>query len=120
MSEEMFCFQCQEACGNTGCTVRGVCGKTAETAKYIIKRISLAAIWIPLVSIRISLISIRSALSAAAIAVLAVAFCLLLHYLLICLLYLFEFFFSRFRIVQIRIRMILPAQSFICFFYFFF
>ena len=32
MSEEMFCFQCQEACGNTGCTVRGVCGKTAETA----------------------------------------------------------------------------------------
>ncbi|WP_200796804.1 hydroxylamine reductase [Alkalispirochaeta americana] len=28
----MYCFQCQEAAGNTGCTVRGVCGKTGETA----------------------------------------------------------------------------------------
>ena len=47
MSEEMFCFQCQEACGNTGCTVRGVCGKTAETANKMdrliaeLKRIAL-------------------------------------------------------------------------------
>lgn len=28
----MFCFQCQEAMKNTGCTVRGVCGKQPETA----------------------------------------------------------------------------------------
>jgi hydroxylamine reductase len=28
----MFCFQCQEAAKNTGCTVRGVCGKQPETA----------------------------------------------------------------------------------------
>ena len=30
----MFCFQCQEAAGNTGCTVRGVCGKEESTAIY--------------------------------------------------------------------------------------
>nr|WP_054199413.1 hydroxylamine reductase [Clostridium baratii] len=29
----MFCFQCQEAAGCKGCTVRGVCGKTEEVAK---------------------------------------------------------------------------------------
>ena len=29
----MFCYQCQEAAGNTGCTSRGVCGKDEETAK---------------------------------------------------------------------------------------
>jgi hydroxylamine reductase len=28
----MFCFQCQEAAGNVGCTVRGVCGKEESTA----------------------------------------------------------------------------------------
>jgi len=28
----MFCFQCQETARNTGCTVRGVCGKTEEVA----------------------------------------------------------------------------------------
>ena len=28
----MFCFQCQETAKNQGCTVRGVCGKTAEVA----------------------------------------------------------------------------------------
>ncbi len=28
----MFCFQCQEAAKNEGCTVRGVCGKTPEVA----------------------------------------------------------------------------------------
>ena len=32
MNTDMFCFQCQETVGNTGCTKRGVCGKTAETA----------------------------------------------------------------------------------------
>lgn len=29
---EMFCFQCQEAAGNKGCTKVGVCGKTSEVA----------------------------------------------------------------------------------------
>ncbi|HHX24171.1 MAG: hydroxylamine reductase [Tepidanaerobacteraceae bacterium] len=29
----MFCFQCQEAARGTGCTVKGVCGKTEEVAK---------------------------------------------------------------------------------------
>ena len=28
----MFCYQCQETAKNTGCTVRGVCGKTEDTA----------------------------------------------------------------------------------------
>ncbi len=28
----MFCYQCQETAKNEGCTIRGVCGKTAETA----------------------------------------------------------------------------------------
>ena len=29
----MFCFQCQEALGNKGCTVQGVCGKDGFTAE---------------------------------------------------------------------------------------
>ena len=29
----MFCFQCQEAAMNKGCTVKGVCGKVEEVAK---------------------------------------------------------------------------------------
>lgn len=29
----MFCFQCQETAGNTGCTVKGVCGKSSEVAR---------------------------------------------------------------------------------------
>jgi hydroxylamine reductase len=32
MDTQMFCYQCQETVGCTGCTKRGVCGKTAETA----------------------------------------------------------------------------------------
>lgn len=28
MEKKMFCYQCQEALNNTGCTVNGVCGKT--------------------------------------------------------------------------------------------
>ncbi len=28
----MFCYQCQEAARNTGCTFKGICGKTAEIA----------------------------------------------------------------------------------------
>jgi hydroxylamine reductase len=30
----MFCFQCQETAKNTGCTVKGVCGKPEETANF--------------------------------------------------------------------------------------
>lgn len=29
---KMFCYQCEQTAGGTGCTVRGVCGKTAEIA----------------------------------------------------------------------------------------
>lgn len=29
---KMFCYQCQEAAKNTGCTIQGVCGKTADVA----------------------------------------------------------------------------------------
>ncbi len=42
----MFCFQCQEAAKNTGCTIKGVCGKTEDVAKlqdlliYVTKGIS--------------------------------------------------------------------------------
>lgn len=42
----MFCSQCQETAGGTGCQIRGVCGKTADTANlqdlliYTIKSIS--------------------------------------------------------------------------------
>lgn len=28
----MYCFQCQETAGNRGCTIKGVCGKTADVA----------------------------------------------------------------------------------------
>ncbi len=43
----MFCFQCQETAKNTGCTVKGVCGKPEETADlqdvliYVCKGISI-------------------------------------------------------------------------------
>jgi hydroxylamine reductase len=43
----MFCYQCQEAAKGTGCTVRGVCGKTDDVAKlqdlliYVLKGISI-------------------------------------------------------------------------------
>ncbi|MDD4189413.1 MAG: hydroxylamine reductase, partial [Eubacteriales bacterium] len=42
----MFCYQCQETVKNTGCTIRGVCGKNEEVAKlqdlliYTLKGIS--------------------------------------------------------------------------------
>ena len=42
----MFCYQCQETAGNTGCTQVGVCGKKPEVAKmqdlliYVSKGIS--------------------------------------------------------------------------------
>lgn len=43
----MFCFQCQETAKGTGCTMRGVCGKTYDVANlqdlliYLLKGISL-------------------------------------------------------------------------------
>lgn len=30
--ENMFCYQCQETAKNTGCTIKGVCGKEADVA----------------------------------------------------------------------------------------
>ncbi len=42
----MFCYQCQEAAKNTGCTIKGVCGKNEDVAKlqdlliYTLKGIS--------------------------------------------------------------------------------
>ena len=32
MDNQMFCFQCQETAKGTGCTIAGVCGKTAHTS----------------------------------------------------------------------------------------
>lgn len=32
MAENMFCYQCQETAKGTGCTVKGVCGKTSTTS----------------------------------------------------------------------------------------
>jgi len=49
MQTKMFCFQCQETAKNQGCTVRGVCGKSEETANlmdlliYACKGISVCA-----------------------------------------------------------------------------
>ncbi|MBN2183789.1 MAG: hydroxylamine reductase [Candidatus Krumholzibacteriota bacterium] len=43
----MFCYQCQETAKNTGCTIRGVCGKEEKTAQlqdlmiYLLKGISI-------------------------------------------------------------------------------
>lgn len=43
----MYCFQCQETAKNQGCTARGVCGKTEETANlqdlliYVLRGISI-------------------------------------------------------------------------------
>jgi hydroxylamine reductase len=45
----MFCYQCQEAAKGTGCTIKGVCGKTPETSGlldmliYTTKGISILA-----------------------------------------------------------------------------
>lgn len=33
MFMSMFCYQCQETAKNTGCTIKGVCGKNEEVAK---------------------------------------------------------------------------------------
>ena len=43
---EMFCYQCQETMKNSGCTRRGMCGKSAEVSRlqdlliYLLKGIS--------------------------------------------------------------------------------
>ena len=43
----MFCYQCQETAKGTGCTIRGVCGKTKDVANlqdlliYVLKGISI-------------------------------------------------------------------------------
>ena len=33
MENKMFCFQCQETAGCTGCTKFGVCGKSPDLAR---------------------------------------------------------------------------------------
>src|SRR6056297_1172327 len=49
MDAKMFCFQCQEAAKGSGCTVKGVCGKTDQVANlqdmlmYITKGVSVYA-----------------------------------------------------------------------------
>ena len=49
MKEKMFCYQCQEAAKNTGCSVMGVCGKTPllssymDTFKYVLKGLAIVA-----------------------------------------------------------------------------
>src|SRR4030066_833772 len=46
MIDKMFCYQCQETSTGSGCTVRGVCGKTDDVARlqdlliYLLKGIS--------------------------------------------------------------------------------
>jgi hydroxylamine reductase len=46
MTDKMFCYQCQETAKGSGCTVRGVCGKTDDVARlqdlliYLLKGIS--------------------------------------------------------------------------------
>ena len=46
----MFCFQCQETAKGTGCTIKGVCGKTDDIAAmqdvliYVLKGISIYAV----------------------------------------------------------------------------
>jgi len=47
MDAKMFCYQCQESAKNTGCTIKGVCGKSDEEANlmdllvYVTKGISI-------------------------------------------------------------------------------
>lgn len=49
MNEKMFCFQCQETAGGTGCKLSGVCGKNPQVAHaqdlliYILKGIGVIA-----------------------------------------------------------------------------
>ncbi len=47
---QMFCYQCQEASKNQGCTTRGVCGKTPDVSNlqdlfiYLLKGLSLSSL----------------------------------------------------------------------------
>ncbi len=49
MNEKMFCFQCQETAGGTGCKLSGVCGKNPEVAHaqdlliYVLKGLGVIA-----------------------------------------------------------------------------
>jgi hydroxylamine reductase len=49
MEANMFCYQCQETAKNTGCTMRGVCGKTDDVSNlqdlllYLLKGIGIVA-----------------------------------------------------------------------------
>lgn len=49
MENNMFCFQCQETAKGFGCTLKGVCGKNATTARamdlllFVVRGISIAA-----------------------------------------------------------------------------
>ena len=49
MDTKMFCYQCQEAAGGRGCTQAGVCGKSADVARwqdllvYVTKGLAAAA-----------------------------------------------------------------------------
>lgn len=49
----MFCYQCQEAALGKGCTIQGVCGKSADVAGlqdllvYLLKGISKLTIQLP-------------------------------------------------------------------------
>ncbi|MBQ8959111.1 MAG: hydroxylamine reductase [Bacteroidales bacterium] len=49
MNEKMFCFQCQETAGGTGCKISGVCGKSPEVAHaqdlliYVLKGLGVIA-----------------------------------------------------------------------------
>ena len=52
---KMFCFQCQETAGCSGCTVSGVCGKKPDVAAmqdllvYVTKGISAVTTQIPFI-----------------------------------------------------------------------
>lgn len=47
MENKMFCWQCQETCKNTGCTLAGMCGKNAETSNLmdeLVRRLKILAL----------------------------------------------------------------------------
>ncbi len=49
MAENMFCYQCQETAKGSGCTVKGVCGKTSTTSNnmdlllFVVRGVSVVA-----------------------------------------------------------------------------
>lgn len=61
--EKMFCYQCQETAKNQGCTIKGVCGKTADVANlqdllmYLCKGISYYTVRLRSLGIEISQIN---------------------------------------------------------------